>query len=201
MRALRQTAGLSVAAIVRLHTGLRHIPRSTIYHHSKLPLFDTVLDKRIGNQRAGRPRLLDSRHMRSVLLEIQRFRAADIEFTAEELQRALQGVLPEMNIVTFRRYLHKWKYHFLVNRKKGILTSNDKKIRKRYARELKNRFRSEREQLSYWKKIMFVDIAGFQYKGNPYELATRRKGKSWRRRDESLIITQKGAKEGVKTAK
>jgi len=43
---------------------------------------------------------------------------------------------------------------------------------------------------------MYVDIVGFQYKADPYVLATTPKARSWRKKTESLRVTRKGSKEG-----
>jgi len=48
---------------------------------------------------------------------------------------------------------------------------------------------------------MYIDIVGFQYKRNPYELATTTKAKSWKKKGESLVVTRKGKKEGIESAR
>ena len=202
LRALRQVSKVPVAVIIRTHkTKLRKVPKSTIYRHSKLPLCEQKVDGRIKNRNAGRSSLLENRHKSRVIREIQRFRGMDVDFNAKELFAELVDSLPEMHRTTFCRALNKWGYHYLTNLRKGILSEKDYKQRVQYAKTIKSRFSTPEEQLSFWRSIMFVDVVGFQYKTNPYDLATTPKAKSWRTKSEFLKITRKGAKEGVRTIK
>ena len=202
LRALRQVSKVPVAAIIRAHKmKLRNVSKSTVYRHSKLPLCETKVDGRIKNRNAGRSSLLDNRHKSRVIREIKRFRSMDVDFNAKELFTELIDCLPEMHRTTFCRALNKWGYHYLTNLRKGILSEQDYKKRVKYAKTIKTRFSTPEQQLSFWRSIMFVDVVGFQYKTNPYDLATTPKAKSWRTKSEFLKITRKGAKEGVKTVR
>jgi len=202
IRALHQVSKWPVVKILREKKSLlRGIPVPTVYRHAKISLDQAPTDKRINNKLSGRPLLMNDRQKRTVMKQIKRFRDLDIDFTADELFTELDSEIPEMDMTTFRRYLKRWGFGYLTNRRKGILSSEDKKTRLRYAKELKRKFGTSQDQLDYWKSIMYIDVVGFQYKRNPYELATTPKARSWRRKNESLAVTRKGSKEGVETAK
>jgi len=120
IRALHQRAGLPVSTIIATQKRLlKDLPKSTVYRHSKIPLENHTVDKRINNRNSGRPSKFTDRHKRILFRAIQKFRNQDIDFTAIELFEDIEMDLPSMNITTFRRFLHKCGYGYLTNRKKG----------------------------------------------------------------------------------
>ena len=74
--------------------------------------------------------------MRSLERAIKRLRKDNVNFTALDVvhEAGLKG--DEVHIRTYRRYLNSMGYKFLVCRKKGLLSENDKLIRLRYARQM-----------------------------------------------------------------
>jgi hypothetical protein len=202
IRALHQKCGWSVKRILdEQKKQLKGVPVSTVYRHAKIPLERIHIDKRIKSKSSGRPSRMTSRDKRKVIRQIHKFRDLDIDFCADDVQA--EADVPEMARSSFRRYLNKWGYHYLTNRRKGILSKSDKKQRLKFARQVKKTHGTPERQMDFWKSSinMFADIVGFEYKRNPYEMAVTPKAKSWRRRDESLIVTRKGAKEGVTSAR
>jgi len=195
-----KSRGESVAFILKKEKRLlRGISASTVYRHARMPLGIQKIDNRVGNHLAGRKRLLDDRDRRAVIKKITGFRRAGIDFTSEELYDEMD--LADMDITNFRRYLKRWGYGYLNNRRKGVITQADKVKRLAFARRMKRSFTSVDAQLQYWRSILFIDIVGFQYKRNPFELATTPKAKSWKKKNESLVVTRKGKKEGIKSAR
>ena len=93
---------------------------------------------------------------------------------------------------TFSRYLNEEGYSYLQARKKGLLSENDRKLRLRFAREMK---RKVRQNPDFWTNevAFFLDGVSFIHKYNPQSSASRSKARVWRRKGESLKFTSKAS--------
>ena len=142
------------------------------------------------------------RGKRIVKNEIARLHKLRADFSSIDLQISL-NMQNAMSNLTFRRHLKRMGFHYLASRRKGIITEEDKKKRLKFAKAIKKKYKTQEEQLEFWRSAisMYTDIVGFEYKRNPYELATTSKARSWRKRGQGLEITRKGAKEGATTMK
>ena len=88
------------------------------------------------NNRVGRPRKLNERDIRQLERALRDLRKRNVNFTAMDVVRnaGLKG--DEVHRRTFTRYLNRLGYKFLVTRRKGLLTDNDKAKREKYARHM-----------------------------------------------------------------
>ena len=145
-------------------------------------------------KRRGRKRKISERNMRSLERAIKRLRKDNVNFTALDVvhEAGLKG--DEVHIRTYRRYLNSMGYKFLVCRKKGLLSENDKLIRLRYARQMNSILKDNADY--YTNHISFyLDGVSFIHKYNPYKESLSPRGRVWRKAGEGLKITAKGSKD------
>ena len=145
-------------------------------------------------KKPGRKRKISERNRRSLQRAIYRLRRNNVNFTALDIVREAGLKGDEVHIRTYRRYLNSMGYKFLVCRKKGLLSDNDKLIRLRYAREMKCILKDYGDY--YTNHIAFyLDGVSFIHKYNPYKESLSPRGRVWRRAGEGLKITAKGSKD------
>ena len=198
VRALVQVSGWTVARIRKEKPAIvAGIPSATLYRIAKKPLGQRIHDKRIKNKKAGRPPCMTVRDKRRVQKEIAHLQELNIAFNSLELQISLN--LMNMSNVTFRRHLKSMGYRYLTSRRKGVMTREDKKKRVAFAKEIKVKYKTLDEQFNFWRNgiSMYTDIVGFEFKRNPYALATAPGARAWRKRGHGLKVTRKGSKEGT----
>ena len=196
VRALVQVSGWSVAKIKKEKPSLvAGIPSATLYRIAKKPLGQPIHDSRIKNK--GRPPLMTCRDTRRVIKEITHLQELNIAFNSLELQTCLN--ITNMSNLTFRRHLKIMGYQYLTSRRKGLMTREDKKKRVAFAKEIKGKYKTLDEQTDFWRNgiSMYTDIVGFEFKRNPYALATAPGARAWRKRGQGLRVTRKGSKEGI----
>ena len=140
---LHQEEGISCYKLVQRFG--KSIPARTIYRHAKRPLDQPTesVDRR--KQNPGRPKKINTRMERTILRTFKKLREEGASFTAgrilEETGLAEHGI----NVKNVCSCLRKNNYRYLQSRKKGLLSSNDKKLRVAWAREYL------KKPLSYWQ--------------------------------------------------
>ena len=139
----------------------------------------------------GRPHLLTERDKRGLKRSVRKLRENDANFTVMELVQESGIDLTRASYRTFVRYVKRLGYGFYNARKKGMLMTNDLKIRKKFAREML------KKPDNYWTSeiAFYLDALSFVYKRNPLSDAVKPKGRIWRKKNEGLQMTTKGSKE------
>ena len=95
---------------------------------------------------------------------------------------------------TFTNYLNGLRFKFLQAQKKGLLSDEDKKMRFRYACDMKNVL-CECPNFYVDHISFYLDGISFIHKFNPMKDARQTKSIVWRRLGEGLQLTAKGSKE------
>ena len=166
IRALHQECKIPVHVIIKQKRKLlKGISKSTIYRHSKIPLDEPATDYRKGNKNTGRPSKLSTRDINIMRREVHRLRKSLGSFSSIDLQKAC-GLLNKCSNGCFREHMKKHGYGYLVTRKKGLLTDDDKKARQKFARGIIRDHGKGDQQLELWRSgiSLYTDIVGFQYK-------------------------------------
>ena len=172
IRTLHQIYKIKVCDIInkpeyQLKEILKNVPKSTIYNLATSTTKDTK-DMRLKNENAGRKSVYTSKDKRLIRRAIIKLHAEQKNFTAKELQ-SLCNFEAKSSSVTFRRTLQSMGYHYLVNRKKGILNQNDKDKRVAFAKQIRTNYGRGKKQLEYWSGIaLYTDIVGYEWKVNQY---------------------------------
>ena len=170
--------------------------KATLYRHAVRPLDEITHDRRHNN--TGRPKKSNARDVRRIKRQIKILREHYGSFSSRDLQEAC-GLSSTMSNLTFRRILKANKIKWLNTRRKGKLTKDDMKLRRKWYRKC---VKHNCLTTAFWQRdiAMYIDAVGFEYKTNPYELARNLGKKEWRRVDEGLhyACTSKGQKEGKK---
>lgn len=187
LRTLHQENGVSCYELVKRY-GKQYAERS-IYRHAKKPLQESTVDKRKYNK--GRPRKLTPRMERIIIRTVVRLRKERREFTSRKIQE-VAGVGKLVNNRDIRTCLRKNGFSYCQSRKKGLVTERDKVKRLKFARENVNK------PVQYWTEEIdfYLDGIGFAHKRHPAGEARAVSSMTWRRKQEGLVITTKGRKEG-----
>lgn len=204
LRTLHQIQNIKICTIIkdkRKYPGFSKYSQATLYRHAKMPLDGSrQLDFRHRNK--GRPKLYTQRALHNIKRQITVLRDTIGTFTSKQLQEEA-GVMHISNS-TFRRVLRQMGYGYRRTRKKGLLTKLDLYKRLKFARKVKRMFNyHERGSYILWTRgiSMYVDGVGFEYKSNPFLHAKRPQAREWRLKNEGLLCTSKGKKEGAVQAK
>lgn len=191
IRVLHQKFGMGLPA---LQKQFQHLPKTTIYRHSKKPLggSNPMIDKRHGNQ--GRPRKLSSRDERSVIRALHDLREKVGTFSSTDIQEEA-GLQNSVHNRTVRRCLKRQKYGYFQCRKKGLLLQEDLKRRLNFAK------RCKKLPANFWTEgvSFYLDGTSWAHKMNPCKQAKTRRTRMWRKRGEGLKkeCSAKGKKEGT----
>ena len=157
---------------------------------------DAVLhpERCVANKKPGRKRKLSERDVRRLDRAIVTMRKKNVNFTAMDVVKEAGFRGDEVHKRTFSRYLNELGYKFLISRKKGLLSDNDKVKRLRYSRQM---IRLLQEQPDFYKYhvAFYLDGVSFVHKYNPYQESINPKGRVWRKNGEGLAITAKGSKD------
>ena len=140
--------------------------------------------------RMGRPKRLDERTQRLLLRTFIRLRKENINLSIKHLlvQCGLNAVSVHQR--TISRYLNQFGYKYLQARKKGLLTENDRKRRRVYARKMKKILEVSPD--FYTNHIaFFLDGVSFVHKYNAENVARQPKARVWRRKSKGLYVTAK----------
>lgn len=184
LRALHQESGVPCSELVKRYP--QHAER-TIYRHATATSEDTV-DKRKYNK--GKPKKINERGERLIVRTLHRLRGERASFSAKKIQEETE--LTNVSVKTIHRVLKKNGYSYLQSRKKGLVSSLDKKKRLKFAREMK------KKPCGFWSRTIcfYFDGVGFAHRTNPYSEARAVSSMTWRKPAEGTDITTKGRKEG-----
>lgn len=147
--------------------------------------------KKTFSKAGGRPEILNERDKRRLQRAVKILRETDANFTVMEVVQTSGIDINRASYRTFVRYIRKLGYGFYNSRKKGVLTRNDLKKQRKFARPML------KKPGDYWTKhvAFYLDGVSFVYKRNPLSDAAKPKGRVWRKRNEGLKLTTKGTKE------
>ena len=146
------------------------------------------------HRKPGRKPKLNARDKRMLLrtLHIMRRNRRQITVMSLVKEAGLDPTLVHQR--TFSNYLNALGFKFLQARKKGLLSDKDKKIRFRYASDMKKTLRQCPD--FYVNHISFyLDGVSFIHKFNPMKDACQTESRVWRKLGEGLQLTAKGSKE------
>ena len=186
-RLLREKQNASFGEIAKICK----ISKSSSYRICKMD----IKGKKKSSAKKGRPRKLNSRNIRSLLrtLKILRMREPNVSVRMLVTESGLS--LANVSRRTCSRVLNESGYGFLQRRKKGILSDNDRKLRKRFCRKMRDCTKLNRH---FWEKevAFYLDGVSFIHKYNPMRTATTTgMARVWRQKGEGLMYTGKGSKE------
>lgn len=168
---------------------------ATIQRHATADINLTMDNgsKKQGNKR-GRKKMVDARGERSLLRALRNNRENGIAFTSKRLQ--VESGLTYTSNRTVRRTLNKFGYKHLQARRKGLMSRDDLKKRKKFARNMTKNYDNE----LFWKNELsfYLDGTSWVFKTNPFDQASTCQAKVWRKESEGLNFgcTSKGKKAG-----
>ena len=195
VRALYQVAGLRGKELLSKFPGYS---KATIYRHAKAPIGKVKIDKRKENK--GRPRKLSSADVRHIGRTVLNLRRTVGSFTSRRVQVAVGIPVTDVSNRTIRRAMASQKFEYGRARRKGRMTPNDLKSRRKWCRWICKHLPD-----AFWREgiSFYLDGVGFIYKQNPMDEALSPKAREWRRKNEGLNMycTAKGKKEGSTQAK
>lgn len=142
-------------------------------------------------KRRGRRQLLSVRDKRKLKRAVILLRQENPNFSVMDVVKRSGIPLNTAHYRTFLRAIKRFGYKFQASRRKGILTDNDMKRRREFAKV------TMKYGESYWTKDVsfYLDGVSFIYKGNPLSDAIKPKGRIWRKKSEGLTVTTKGSKD------
>ena len=146
---------------------------------------------KVNHAKCGRRKILTSRDRRKLSRSLIMLRQENPNFTVMDVVKRSGIPQDKANYRTFYREIRNLGYAYRQSRKKGILTENDLKVRRQFARSTLNDCSTD-----YWTNdvAFYLDGVSFVYKGNPMSDAIKPKNKIWRKRSEGLVMTTKGSK-------
>ena len=145
------------------------------------------------NTSRGRPRKVSDRSVRKLLRTLREMQTKNVNMTVKNLVEKSGLSLEMASRRTFSRYLNEEGYSYLQARKKGLLSENDRKLRLRFAREMRHKLTQNPD---FWTNevAFFLDAVSFVHKYNPRSGASGNKSRVWRRKGEGLKYTAKASK-------
>ena len=140
----------------------------------------------------GRRKVLTLRDRRKLNRAVHALRQEDPNFTVMDVVKRSGIAQSKANYRTFLREIRSFGYAFRPSRRKGILTEEDLKLRRDFAKS-----RLKECPPDYWSRhvAFYLDGVSFIYKGNPMSDAKKPKGRVWRKKGEGLTVTTKGSKD------
>ena len=118
------------------------------------------------NDKIGRPHKLTERDRRKLIRSIQTLRHDDPNFTVKQLLAESGLLSQEVSYRTIYRQVQSARFQFLPGRKKGILTSCDRKKRKAFAKEC-NKILSAKPNFFSRNIAFHLDGVSFVHKTQP----------------------------------
>ena len=182
-----------------LHQEKRYSPRQVAVRSkmSKSSVWRIVRDKRGKGKdkscsKRGRRKALALRDRRKLNRAVLKLRREDPNFSVMDVVKRSGIVQSKAHYRTFHREIRNLGYAYRPSRRKGILTENDFKLRRDFAKS-----RLKECPPDYWSKhvAFYLDGVSFIFKGNPMSDAVKPKGRVWRKKGEGLTITTKGSKD------
>jgi len=128
-------------------------------------------------------------------MTVKRLRKSEGTFTSGRIH-ANTSISCNVSNRTIRRSLGREGYKYQATRRKGVLSELDFKNCMKWCRKIKKRNLRKK----FWTNdvAFFMDGTGFEYKRNPLDQARAPQTREWRLKNEGLIVTAKGKKEGSK---
>eukprot|EP00794_Sanderia_malayensis_P002218 gene2218-biopygen1984 len=167
------------------------ISHSSVYRCYTEGIDSTQGTKKQGNEKKkrGRPRILSERQVSYFLRTFHALRADGRNPTVKEIMN--EAGVTDGSYRTYVRILNDAGYRKLQPRKKGLLSVKDKVSRKRFARQA-----LKQHEDSFWTKevAFYLDGVSFIHKYNPFQEASKPKGRIYRKRSEGLRYTTSGSK-------
>jgi len=193
---LHKKQGHPVSEIIKMKLSfLKGFSRSTIYKHATGKF---GMKRQSAGNPVGRPRKLQERDMRSIARSVKTLRSQIGSFTTVQVQA--DANLNHLDNSTVRKAMYALGFKYLCARKKGVLTEQDAKKRRGWARKMKRAMGNEEDKKQSWRSgiNMYADIVGFEFKRNPFEATKAPSAREWRKKNEGLGqgCTAKGKKEG-----
>ena len=122
----------------------------------------------VSHQRRGRPRKLSSREERLLIRALLKLRRTEGNFTAKRLMNEANISESDVSVRTVGRFLNNKGYFYLLARKKGLLTNDDKSLRVAFAKKVREEYDKE---LWTHKIAFYLDGVAFAHKTNPLDKA------------------------------
>ena len=143
--------------------------------------------------RPGRPKVLCERSERKLLRTFFKLRRTSPNFSVKNL--IVESGLDATKYCrrTVSRFLNKKGYKLRQARKKGLLSEKDLRIRRQYARNMKNVLKKY-PNYSTNHVGFYLDGVSFIHKSDPLMAAVQPKSRVWRTKGEGLKFTAKGSK-------
>ena len=142
------------------------------------------------NRRLGRPRIISKRDAAHFIRTFKKLRNTGQNPTVKHVM--MESGISRGSYRSYVRVLNTAGYKTLQPRRKGMLSKNDKKLRKLFAKHSLLQYDN-----SFWRDDVsfYLDAVSFVHKYNPHREATKPKGKIWRKRSEGLECTATGSKD------
>jgi len=149
---------------------------------------EEITGKKKALKSPGRPKKLDARMERRLIRLIPKMRSVDKNWTVRRLMQIAE--VEHVHRSTVTRSLNRNGFWYLQCRKKGLLSTKDKKLRVQFAKDMLKR----PDSATYWTEgiSFYLDGVGFVYKRYPKDQAAAPSGRCWRRTGEGLLETAKG---------
>ncbi len=163
------------------------VSRAHIYRLRKEPVaVKSKSRKGVG----GRPKKLTDWDETRLIRLIKKLREQNPNWTIKTLMD--QADLRNVSVRTIRRLLNRKRYFYLQARKKGLLTTKDRKKRVEFAKRV---LRDYAEDIWTQKIAFYLNGVGFIYKRNPADQSLAPSGRVWRQKSEGLSAgcTAKGS--------
>ena len=143
--------------------------------------------------RPGRPKVLCERSERKLLRTFFKLRRTSPNFSVKNL--IVESGLDATKYCrrTVSRFLNKKGYKLRQARKKGLLSEKDLRIRRQYARNMKNVLKKYPNYFTNHIEF-YLDGVSFIHKSDPLMAAVQPKSRVWRTKGEGLKFTAKGSK-------
>lgn len=188
--ALHQHANVSLKELKKIFP---QYSQASLYRHAKRKIGAELTVPPLKTKK-GRPKKLCAEEHQKIITSLHVLRETDGSFTSPRVA-VKAGVATKVSTRTVRRVLNKSGYGYYNTRRKGVMMKKDFESRTDFCNKILER--NLGSELWTQHVSFYLDATGFEYKTNPYDQARAPKSREWRRRDEGLIITAKGKKEGV----
>ena len=138
--------------------------------------------------------MLSKRDEKSIIRALHYAHKQDGNFASKRI-RLYSGV-SSVHDMTVRRLLNEYGYHYRQAKRKGLLTGNDLKLRKKFANDIQKHYDNG---LPSSRIFFHLDAKHFMHKANPMGQAKAPKCLVWQKKNEGLIkgCTSKRNKAGM----
>ena len=177
---LRRESSLSYREIAR---------RCSISPSSAVRICREGFSSQSTKKRTGRPTLMTKKVKGRFIRTFRKMRDENPNVRIVDVAKECE--ITSISYRTLVRTLNDAGYHFLRSRRKGILSSDDRQRRVRYAKTALKNYNTH-----FWtdEVLLYLDGVSFRHNQKPYEDALCAGGKVWRKSNEGLKYTSKGSK-------